>query len=172
MNNIKQIAITGPESTGKSQMARQLASHFNTVWVPEYAREYLENLGRPYRYEDILIIGRQQYQLQKEKLKEASEFIFYDTDFTVLKIWCEFKYGKCHEWIKTQFEKQPIDHYLLMNFDLPWEPDPQREHPAKRLELFDLYVNELRNKRSDFTLISGLGDQRLKHAIEAVEALR
>lgn len=169
MQKIKRIAITGPESTGKSQLSEKLARFYNTVWVNEYSREYLENLGRDYNYDDILKIAQQQYNLENNEALKANTFLFCDTDFTVTKIWCEFKYGKCHEWISEMFLKHKYDLYLLCDIDLPWIYDPLREHPDKREALFSLYKNTLEKANFNFEIISGTGDKRLNNAIKALE---
>ncbi len=165
---IKKIAITGPESTGKSILTEQLAKTFNSTWVPEYAREYLDQINRPYSYEDILAIARAQFQKMKDAVDTAGQFIFYDTELLVTKIWCDFKYGKCHPWILNQLNNQDIDLYLLMDIDLPWQPDPQREHPDKRKILFDLYQTEMEKRNWPYEVISGTGDPRLENALNAI----
>jgi NadR type nicotinamide-nucleotide adenylyltransferase len=163
------IAITGPESTGKSELAQGLAKYYNTMWVPEYAREYLNNLERPYEYEDILTIAKGQVKGEKEMRTQAGRFLFADTEMLVLKIWCDVKYGKCHPWILDKLEKQNYDLYLLTDIDLPWQPDPLREHPDMRKELFDLYLGELEKRKLPFEIVRGLGQQRLKDAVGKIE---
>ena len=165
----KRIAITGPESTGKSELAKGLAGRYNTLWVPEYAREYLNKLGRPYEYEDILSIAKGQVSGEEEQLEKAQGFLFVDTEMIVLKIWCEVKYKKCHQWILDQLEKQQYDLYLLPDIDLPWQPDPLREHPDKRKELFDLYLDELKRRNLPFEIVDGFGEQRLANAVKCIE---
>jgi len=167
--NLRRISITGPESTGKSELAKQLASHFHTVWVPEYAREYLYALGRPYEYEDIALIARKQLEQENNLAKKAKKVLFCDTDFLVTKIWSLYKYGKCDPWIEEMAESHRYDLYLLCNTDLPWEDDPLREHPQQRDELFRLYLKELKSIHASFILISGIGKQRSEKAISAVE---
>jgi len=90
---IKKIAITGPESTGKSELAKKLAKHYNTVWVPEFSREYIDNINRPYDYDDIIEIAKGQLNREKEAEKKANKFLFCDTELIVAKIWSEFKYS-------------------------------------------------------------------------------
>jgi NadR type nicotinamide-nucleotide adenylyltransferase len=167
---IHRIAITGPESTGKSELAEALAKYYKTVWVPEYAREYLDELKRPYDYEDILRIAKGQVNAEKEMIKNARQFIFVDTEMIVLKIWCEVKYGKCHSWIMDQLARQNYPLYLLTDIDLPWQPDPLREHPDKRGELFELYKMELQNRHLPCEIVSGMDKQRLYNAIKCIES--
>lgn len=168
---LKRIAITGPESTGKSSLAKELAEHFQCGWVPEFAREYLRKAGKAYKYADILSIAKGQKKLEEKLAKDASGFLFCDTELTVTKIWCEFKYGKVHPWITENLDKQNYSHYLLMDIDLPWQPDPLREHPEKRKELFELYVAELQSRKRPFEIVSGNGKQRFNHAIEIMNQL-
>jgi len=165
----KRIAITGPESTGKSELAEALAAHYQTVWVPEYAREYLDELHRAYNYEDILLIAKGQVKGEKEIRKKANRFLFVDTEMIVLKIWCEVKYGKCHPSILNRLSKQNYDLYLFTDIDLPWQPDPLREHPDKRRELFNLYLDELKKRNLPFEIVSGFGQKRLENAVMMIE---
>ncbi|MCB2220790.1 MAG: ATP-binding protein [Bacteroidetes bacterium] len=163
------VAITGPESTGKSILSEHLAHHFQTIWVPEYAREYLVQINRPYNFDDILVIAKKQFHQMEQRVKEAQKYIFYDTELLVTKIWCDFKYGKCHPWIQQNMNKQNIDLYLLTDIDLPWQPDRLREHPEKRTILFNLYKNELESRKLPFEIVSGTGQQRTENAIAMIK---
>jgi len=80
---------------------------------------------------------------EKKHLKNAKEYLFCDTELIVTKIWSEFKYSRCDPWILKNIEQNPYHLFLLCNIDLPWEADPQREHPHLRLELFDLYYQQV-----------------------------
>jgi len=171
--NLKRIAVTGPESTGKSDLAKQLAGHFHTHWVPEVAREYLINLGRDYVFEDIAAIAKEQLKLENTLAEKTGKILFCDTDFLVTKIWSNFKYGKCDPWIEEKAKSHCYDLYLLCDIDLPWVEDPLRENPTQREELFGIYLKELQQLNVNFTIISGTGRERTDHAILAVEeALR
>jgi NadR type nicotinamide-nucleotide adenylyltransferase len=166
---IWKIAITGPESTGKSMLAEQLAAHYKTTWVPEYAREYLEVLGKPYEEADILRIAQGQLEGEASQLKQAVRFLFCDTELIVTKIWSEVKYGRCDPWIPETIRTHGYDLYLLCDIDLPWQYDPLREHPDQRQYLFDLYYNELKDRKFPFAVIHGAGPARLENAIEIIE---
>lgn len=165
---VSRIAITGPESTGKSWLANELAKKYQCMWVPEYARTYLEKLNRPYTYDDILAIAHGQMAGENIALLTADRFLFSDTECLVTKIWCDVKFGKCHEWISQQIEQMPHDLYLLCDIDLPWEPDPLREHPHLRKYLFNLYFDELKARNLPFEVVSGTGEARLQCAIDAI----
>jgi NadR type nicotinamide-nucleotide adenylyltransferase len=166
---IKRIAITGPESTGKSRLAEELAIHYQTAWVAEYARKYLEKIMRPYDYEDILQIAVGQLDNENKTAENANKLLFCDTDFTVTKIWCEFKYNKCHQWINEQFKYHKYDLYLLCNTDLPWEFDPQRENPNERETLFQIYHQLLKDSALPFVIINGTGAERTNNAIKYID---
>ncbi len=168
---IRRIAITGPESTGKSWLAEKLAERYQTAWVPEYAREYLAEINRPYVREDILIIAAGQLDQETKAMKAASGFLFCDTELLVAKIWSEVKYDFCDPWILNKLETHVYDLYLLCNIDLPWEYDPLREHPDRRQFLFDLYYNELTKRKFPFSVVSGTGNARLQIAVNMIEEL-
>jgi len=164
------VAITGPESTGKSTLSKQLAQYFNGILVEEYAREYIDNLNRPYTPEDILKIAKRQKEIEFQKSTETNKILFADTELIVTKIWSEIKYKECHPWIIENIEKQDYDLYLLCDIDLVWEADPQREHPHLRQHLFDLYKQELIDRKLNFKIISGKKDERFKNARRFIEA--
>ncbi len=165
----RKIAITGPESTGKSMLAEQLAVRYHTCWVPEFARSYLETLGRPYEERDILTIARQQLHSEQSMLKNAGGYLFCDTEFLVTRIWSLVKYGRCHPWIENQFLNHRYDLYLLCDIDLPWQYDPLREHPGRRAFLIDFYRKELTAAGFPFFVVSGTGPDRLEHAMKIIE---
>jgi NadR type nicotinamide-nucleotide adenylyltransferase len=162
------ISITGPESTGKSWLARRLAEHYQTTWVPEYAREYLEIINRLYTYDNILTISQKQYDAENLAAIN-SELLFCDTDFCVTSIWCKVKYGKIHDWITAKLEQNNYGLYLLCDIDLPWQYDPLREHPEMRTELFEMYRDLLHDHRFNYRIISGTGEERLKNAVSIVD---
>ncbi|MBC8489177.1 MAG: ATP-binding protein [Bacteroidetes bacterium] len=167
---IKRIAITGPESTGKSELAERLARHYNTVWVPEYAREYIDNRTRPYDYEDILVIAKEQLKREEQLVRKANNLLFCDTELIVTKIWCEVKFKKCHDWILKTIEQHTYDIYLLCKPDIQWKYDPQREDSETREQLFQLYLNELNERNLPYAIISGTGEVRVKNAIKLIDS--
>lgn len=169
LKSLKRIAIIGPESTGKSKLAKQLASHFDTVWVPEYARLYIENLSRAYEKADLLDIAKGQLKSEDELAPIAHDFLFCDTSLIVIKIWSEFKYGHTDPWIEASLNTRKYAHYLLTDIDLPWENDPQREHPNHRQELFGLYKKYLIDRELPFSIIQGKGDDRLHSGIREIK---
>ncbi len=124
--NIKKIVVIGPESTGKSTLCFQLAEHYQTLWCPEYAREYLEKNGTGYTYNNLLTIAKGQIESENKVLSTVDSrqsTVFIDTDMYVMKVWCEFAFNKCYSWILNQIATRKYDLYLLCNVDLPWIAD-------------------------------------------------
>lgn len=172
---IRRIAITGPESTGKSLLAEQLAKHYQTRWVPEFARTYIDTLGRPYEEHDILTIAKGQLELEKageqslERGTGHEPYLFCDTELLVTKIWSEVKFGRCDPWILQRLDRHSYALYLLCYIDTPWEADPQREHPHLRERLFSLYYDEMLERGWNFRVVTGLGEARVRNAIKFIE---
>ncbi len=181
MNLSKKIVIIGPESTGKSTLCEWLANHYQTAWVPEYAREYLLTHGKRYTDEDLLTIAKGQLALEDAAAQKLdhnvslpiSRFFFIDTDMYVMKVWSEFVFGRCHPWILDQIVSRQYDLYLLCNTDLPWVQDELREYPdpATREKLFHIYKDILVNQHTPWTEISGNNEERFRRAVAAVEAV-
>ncbi|CAA9272989.1 MAG: Ribosylnicotinamide kinase [uncultured Adhaeribacter sp.] len=166
------IAVTGPESTGKSTLAAQLAQHYHSGWVPEYARDYIAKLNRPYTAQDVELIAAGQLSRLQQSLQEIKGPVFCDTELIVIKIWMLHAFGFCPEWILRAIEQQNFNLYLLLNVDLPWEPDPQREHPHLRQFFYDWYQRELQQYGFNFVCISGNYENRLEQARQQIDALR
>ena len=176
---VKKIVIIGPESTGKSTLSRQLAEHYHTLWCPEFAREYLLSHGIEYNYDDLLTIAKGQIAFENEftdkvatQADDKPSLLFIDTNMYVMKVWCEFVFDKCHEYIIDQIAERKYDLYLLCNIDLPWTKDELREYPDEqpRMELYKIYKDILINQSVPFVEISGIEEQRINKAVEAVDA--
>jgi NadR type nicotinamide-nucleotide adenylyltransferase len=168
---VKKIVIIGPESTGKSSLCTQLAKHFNGDCVPEYAREYLREHGRDYSYDDLLKIAQGQVALEDQTASSTSkDIMFLDTDMNVMRVWCEFVFGKCHDWILNQLATREYDFYLLCRNDLPWEKDDLREYPDEetREKLFRIYYDIMLNQEVPFAIVEGNHESRFKLAVDHV----
>jgi len=154
------FAITGPESSGKTTLAKELSQRNKGIWIPEFARQYLENLPYNYQLEDLDKIALGQLALWGKSNDKI--LTFFDTEMLVMKIWSEFKYNSCSLFILSALENQTFDHYFLCRPDIEWEEDPLREHPEKREELFELYLNELIERKLPFTLVEGDLETRIR----------
>jgi|SRR5690606_647470 NadR type nicotinamide-nucleotide adenylyltransferase len=171
MDSLKKVVVIGPECTGKSELSAFLADTFHTRWVAEYAREYIDELERPYVASDLVEIARGQIEREDQQAKMASRVLICDTDLYVIKIWSMFKYGYCDPWILETINQRRYDLYLLTYVDIPWEDDPQREHPGKRQELYDIYRKELEGQSVPFIEIKGEREERRRTAVDAVRSL-
>ena len=177
---LKKIVIIGPESTGKSTLSQQLAAHYNALWCPEYAREYLLKNGMNYTYDDLLTIAKGQIILEEKYMHMTGQqstangqLLFIDTNMYVMKVWCEFVFGKCHQFILDQIVERKYDLYLLCNIDLPWIKDELREYPElePRQRLYKIYKDIMVNQSVPWVEINGNYEERLRKAIIAVDTL-
>ncbi|WP_133639304.1 AAA family ATPase [Sphingobacterium paludis] len=168
MNNnlIKKIAVVGPESTGKSTVAKFLAAHFNTVCVPEYARYYCEGLDRQYTLQDEVNMYHGQRALEDAShALVQNDFMICDTTILTVKIWCDHLFGGTPKEVTDEIQRRKYDFYLLMDIDLPWEDDPLRDFPQEREHFMAVWEKELTTLGAPYTIISGIGDERLEAAL-------
>ena len=168
-NIIKKIAVVGPESTGKSTISAQLADHYHTVWVPEYAREYCAALTEPCTWQDEINMFRGQLELEKQMLPQANNILICDTTFITVKIWSDHMFGETPQEVLEELPTHPYDLYLLMDIDLPWQDDPLRDFPHMREHFMDVWHKELKSLDADYHLISGSDEERLKNATDKID---
>jgi NadR type nicotinamide-nucleotide adenylyltransferase len=169
-NKLLKIAITGPESTGKTELAKQLSIHYNSEFIPEYARTYVEKLNRPYNYLDVLHIAHKQIELEQELRASNGKYLFLDTELIITKVWLEVVYGNCPKWIDKAIRQSNIDLYLLCNLDIPWVEDSVRENGGEmRGKLFQIYEQLIIENGFKYKVIAGTGDLRLRNALVAIE---
>ena len=183
MKPIQKIVVLGPESTGKSTLCAALATHYQTIWTPEYARTYLSKHGTKYSYDDLLTIAKGQIEneeksiellgqnIEDNKSQVTNNKLIIDTDMYVMKVWCEYVFNNCHHYILEQINQRKYDLYLLCDIDLPWTADEMREYPnaEPRLELFTIYKELLINQNTPWGIVSGIDAQRTTNAIELIE---
>ena len=169
-NSITRIVITGPESTGKTALAQTLAEKWGTLWIPEYARQYVENLDRPYNFDDVVAIA--QHQIAEEAAyasQVGGGVLFFDTWLIITKVWLDLVFGKCPEWITDYIRSSKIDLFLVCDTDLPWVADAVRENGGeKRAQLLKIYCDEIRSFGFQFEIITGFGSVRMKNARKAL----
>lgn len=166
--NVRRICIIGPECTGKTVLSESLAKALNTVWVEEYARQYLNHLHRPYDETDLVKIAHGQLRMEDEWSADANQFLVCDTNLLVIKVWSEFKYGHCDPEILRLLSERTYDLFLLTYIDIPWVSDPLREHPDRREELYHIYLAAMKEQSAPFVEIKGTGEERLQAALRAV----
>lgn len=198
MQLLNKIVIIGPESTGKSTLCEQLAQHYKTLWVPEFARKHMEQHGTHYTYEDLLTIAKKQVALEEEYQELSAQYLalntqhstlniqhstfkaqylpltndhsllIIDTDMYVMKVWCEFVFNKCHNWILTQIAGRIYDLYLLCDVDLPWTKDNLREYPdlETRNKLYHYYKDSMINQSTPGLILREIMNKDLKKQLK------
>lgn len=171
------IVLFGPESTGKSTLAKQLAGHYKTAWVPEYMRGYLQKKWDQRKEivtkDDLLPIAHGQITSENKATESANGLLFCDTDLLELKVYAEYYYnGFCPFEIEQAINMNRYNMYLLTNIDIPWEDDDLRDRPNDRLTLFRIFEEELKKRKLPYCVISGSEILRLQHAIALIDKLR
>ena len=175
-SDILKVVLFGPESTGKTTLARALAAHYQTEWVPEYAREYLQEKWDRTREicspEDLPPIGAGQIALENERTGSANRLLICDTDLLVTKVYSEAYYeGYCDPEIEKFALQNTYDLYLLTGIDVPWVPDDLRDKPEEREEMFTRFRSTLELYNRSFIILRGSPEERLKEAIYHIDKL-
>jgi NadR type nicotinamide-nucleotide adenylyltransferase len=167
--NIIKIAIVGPESTGKSAMSAYLARHYQTVWVPEFARGYCEALTGNCTWQDEINMFYGQLELEKESIPQANKLLICDTTFITIKIWSDEMFGQAPPEVLELLPKHQYDLYLLLDIDLPWQDDPLRNFPTKREHFMKVWHHELQALDANYVVISGIGQPRYDAAVSVID---
>jgi len=162
------IAVTGPESSGKTTLANALSKHFKVSVIPEYARSYLENKEGKYAQKDLDLIAKGQFNSIRVP---KNNIAICDTDFIVLEIWSQYKYANVSKLITGFANKNLFDLHILCSPDIPWEEDVLRENPDSRMHLFTLYKEALNKYNKNYIVVSGLHENRMKKSLEEIDKL-
>ena len=155
---MKKIVFTGPECSGKTTLSKEIAKHFNLVWVQEYARQYLKNLERSYNYSDLKKIA--QGQLQLESRHKENRILICDTNLQVIKLWSIIKFSKCDPFILKNQDRKAL--YILCKPDFEWTFDHLRENPSNREEIFNMYHKDLVENNMEFIVAKGSHNKRFQ----------
>ena len=168
---VKRVCIYGPESTGKTTLAIDLAQHYQTKFVEEYARGLLENKNGQCDYEDLEKIARGQRASEMALARQANRLLFSDTDLLTTTVWSNVLFGTCPEWLYEAANVMTYDLYLVTDIDVPWIDDNQRYLFDIRREFLDLCVQALEERNRPYVMISGTWEERFSKAVQAVEKL-
>ena len=174
--NLVKIVLFGPESTGKTTISQQLARHYNTVWVPEYARDYLQNKWNNFRKtcenDDLIPIAIGQMKMENELSKKADKVLICDTDLLETKVYSQEYYGGYVDpRLDVAAQTNTYDLYLLTYIDTPWEEDDLRDRPELRLEMFQAFENALKTHGKKYIILKGGRKKRFNKAITAIDKI-
>jgi HTH-type transcriptional repressor of NAD biosynthesis genes len=172
--NLVKIVLFGPESTGKTTISQQLARHYNTVWVPEYARDYLQNKWNNFRKtcenDDLIPIAIGQMKMENELSKKADSVLICDTDLLETKVYSQEYYGGYVDpRLDEAAQTNTYDLYLLTYIDTPWEADDLRDRPELRLEMFQAFENALKTHGKKYIILKGSRKKRFNKAMKAID---
>ena len=170
------VVLYGPESTGKTTLARALANHYQTEWVEEFARDYLQKKWEEHQstctLKDLPKIVVGQLKLENQKALKANTLLFCDTNIVVTRVWSETHFeGYCDPDILAYSEKFNYDLYLLTGIDVPWEKDDLRDRPNDRQYMFDYFKNTLDRLNKKYIILHGYPATRFQESISLIDSL-
>lgn len=166
------VVVTGSECTGKTTLARALADHYGTLWVPEFVRGFVEKKGRAPEYRDVEAIARGQMALEDQTATEVGSLLIQDTDLLSTVVYSRHYFRDCPAWIEIELRNRAGDLYLLADIDVPWTPDGElRDRGDRREDLQELFRSALVEQGFSFVEVTGPQARRLEIAIAAVDEL-
>lgn len=172
---MRRVVLIGSESTGKTTLAERLAQHYGVDWVPEFVRDYAAQKNGVLTFDDHGPIARGQIALEEERRARAiacaAPLLLQDTDLLSTAVYCAHYYGNCPTWIADTARERRPDLYLLLDIDIPWQQDPQRDRGDLRSEMHALFLDAVRRSGVPYTLISGDRDSRFAMAQHAIDEL-
>ncbi|NBS19276.1 MAG: AAA family ATPase [Flavobacteriia bacterium] len=172
--SLHRVVLYGPESTGKTTLARQLAAHYKTQWVEEFARDYLQKKWEQQQavctLEDLPVIVAGQLERENQKAANAKRFLFCDTNVLVTRVWSETHFeGYCDPQIVAYSQKLKYDLYLLTGIDVPWEKDDLRDRPNDRERMFEYFKNILEQLHKRYVILEGIQSERFEIAKKVID---
>lgn len=172
----KRICVVGAESTGTTTMAKALAEHYQTIWVPEYGRAYSEkkmalNAQSSWKTDEFVHIATEQNKLEDEYARQCNKLLICDTDSFATTLWHERYMGFISQDVDKLNAARKYDLYLLTDLDAPFVQDGTRDGEHIRDAMHKRFIEELIKRNKPYLLLSGTHEKRLKKAIEACDKI-
>ena len=164
------IVLIGSESTGKTELAHRLGNHFEAPVAEEFVRGYAAQRDQPLGFSDHGPIAKGQIAAEDDAIARAGHLVILDTDLVSTVVYCEHYFGRAPEWIETEARARAGQLYLLLEPDIPWQPDGVRDRGDRRDEMHQLFRNKLLHLGLRFAEISGDGDARFHAAVRVIDA--
>ncbi|MDQ5938579.1 MAG: family ATPase [Patescibacteria group bacterium] len=170
------ISVVGAESTGTTTLARDLAKHYNTVWVPEYGRLYSEGKlmsseANQWRTEEFEMIAKTQNTIEDSLAENSNGLVICDTDSFATAIWHERYMGQRSAKVEEIASSKDHDLYILTGDEIPFVQDGTRDGEGIRHKMHQTFIQRLKEAHKNFIIVEGSPEKRLQVAIQAIDQL-
>lgn len=174
--DLVKVVLFGPESTGKTTLAERLSRHYDTVWVEEFMREYLQEKWDLHQKvcepHDVLPIAEGQIERENLLSQEANRLLICDTDLLELKVYSEAYYdGFCEPELLKHALNNHYHVYFLTYIDVPWTPDDLRDKPHDREGMFLRFEKALQLHNKPYVVLKGDEKERFETAVSVIDQL-
>lgn len=171
----KRVVVVGAESTGTTTLARALADHYQTVWVPEYGREYAERKtargDAVWVGDEFIHIAAEQCRREDEAARHAMGILVCDTDALATALWYERYIGNESRAVKAIADAQRPRVYILTGDEIPFVQDGTRDGEHIRHDMHAAFIKALAAQKHPSVLVTGSHEQRMRQAVAFIDSL-
>jgi HTH-type transcriptional regulator, transcriptional repressor of NAD biosynthesis genes len=171
---VKRVVIIGSESSGTTTLARALAEHYRTVWVPEFGRTYSEGrqyVGQPWRSEEFVHIATEQIRMEDALARLANRVLICDTDAFATSIWHERYMGTPSDDVKAIAATRKYDLYVVTDANIPFVGDDIRDGESFRQWMQGRFIEELSKTSTPMIVVSGPHEDRFAAAVKRIDQI-